>query len=179
MSETRQPSVLALAGRRGFPPQNESRVRDAITNVLSSEAVELLVSAAARGADILAIEAAHALQISNRIILPFEKENFRRTSVADGGANWELRFDSVIREAEEGGRLIVIAADPSTSPYRAANHEIVREARRRAVQQRARFLAIAVWEGKSRGKDDYTAEFLDIARNEGATILPFINTLDP
>jgi len=189
VSETRQHSVLALAGRRTdaarFPPQNESRVREALMDVFSREAVQLLVSSAARGADILAIEVAHALGIPNLIILPFEKEKFRRTSVTDGTqaeqgvANWGRRFDSVMREAEERGQVIVIAADPSMSPYRAATHEIVREAKKRAAEQHARFLAIAVWDGESRGKDDHTAGFLDLARNEGATILPFINTLGP
>ena len=163
-----QSSVLALAGRR--TSQDESRVRDALRDVLSREAVQLLVSSAARGADILAIEAARALGIPNLIILPFEKEKFRETSVVDGTPEWGLRFDSVVREAE----LVVIAADPSMSPYRAASHEIVREAKRRAAEQHARFLAIAVWDGQSRGKDDHTAGFLDMARNEGATILPFI-----
>jgi hypothetical protein len=183
--------VLALAGRRTdaargrFPPQNESRVRHALRDVLSREAVQLLVSSAARGADILAIEAAHALGIRNLIVLPFDKEKFRGTSVTDGPqteqdtTNWGRRFDSVMREAEERGLLIISAADPSMSPYRAATYEIVGEAKERAAEQDARFLAIAVWDGVSRGKDDHTAGFLDIARNEGATILPFINTLDP
>jgi len=176
-----QNSVLALAGRR----TDAEGVHDALMDVLSREAVQLLVSSAARGADILAIEAAHALGIPNLIILPFEKEKFRRTSVTDGTqaeqgvANWGRRFDSVVRQAEERGRLITIAADPSMSPYRAATHAIVREAKKRAAEQHARLLAIAVWDGESRGKDDHTAGFLDIARNEGATILPFINTLDP
>ena len=54
-----------------------------------------------------------------------------------------------------------------------------RISRSEIAEQHARFLAIAVWDGESRGKDDHTAGFLDLARNEGATILPFINTLGP
>src|SRR2546423_14682060 len=124
-----QNSVLALAGRR--TRQNEPRVQGAVRDVLSREAVQLLVSSAARGADILAIEAARAVGIPNVIVLPFEKEKFRETSVTDATQDWGRRFDVVMREAEERGQLIVIAADPSTSSYRAATHEIVREAKER------------------------------------------------
>jgi hypothetical protein len=147
--------------------------------MLLRESVQLLVSSAARGADLVAIEAAHAMGISNLIVLPFDKERFRRTSVTDGdGAEiWGTRFDALIRDAEDRRHLIVAAPQSSISPYRAASLEIVREARKQAAERRARFLAIAVWDGQSRGTEDHTAAFLDLARKDEATILPFINTL--
>jgi hypothetical protein len=187
VSDKAEKSVLALAGRRTdprrFPSENESGVRDALKDVLLRESVRFLVSSAARGADILAIEAAHALGIPNRIILPFEKAKFREKSVADGtdadGAKWGQRYDAVAREADERRQLIIIASVPSMSPYRAVTHEIVQQAKKLAAEQDARFLALAVWDGKSRGDDDHTAGFLEIAEKAEATILPLINTLNP
>jgi hypothetical protein len=88
-------SVIAVAGRRidaanaqvaRFPFENVSAVRSALLRTFGNAGARLIVASAACGSDLLALDAASAMGIDTRIVLPFAPEVFRETSVVDRGA---------------------------------------------------------------------------------------------
>jgi hypothetical protein len=169
-------AVAALAGRRvdpvqarrcQFPLQNISRVRRLIERELLSRDVQLLVCSAACGTDLLALDCAFDLRISARIVLPYDPARFRETSVVDRPGEWGALFDRAIENARRMEQLIVLQLPEAEHPFIAVNHRIINDALTAAHGRNV--LAIAVWEGKSRGAEDATADFVDRARAAGCT----------
>jgi hypothetical protein len=169
-------AVAALAGRRvdpvqgtrcQFPLQNISRVRGLIERELLSHDVQLLVCSAACGADLLALDCAFDLRVSARIILPYDPARFRGSSVVDRPGEWGNLFDRAIENATRIGQLVVLQLRDAEHPFIAVNHRIIHDAVTAAGG--GTVLAIAVWEGKSRGAEDVTADFVDKARAAGCT----------
>src|SRR5581483_516289 len=81
--------IIALAGRRidardsasrRFPPENITMVRERLGMLFKAQQAEVLISSAACGADLLALEEAGAQGMRRRIVLPFSAERFRTTS---------------------------------------------------------------------------------------------------
>ena len=167
------PLVAALAGRRidapdadarRFPLEQASAVRSALSYALLKRQVCKLICSAACGADLLALEAARALGIHRRIILPFAADAFRLTSVVDRPGDWGPRYDQLLAESQETGDLLVLNGQPGDEyAYSQANRAIVDE----ALSSAHRNLAIIVWEGKSRGEGDATEEFRRLAAGAG------------
>ncbi|WP_322750049.1 MULTISPECIES: hypothetical protein [unclassified Frankia] len=56
----------------------------------------LLVGAAASGADLVVLAAARAEGLGVRVVLPFDVDTFRRTSVENRGPLWCARYDGLI-----------------------------------------------------------------------------------
>jgi hypothetical protein len=176
----RQPSVIALAGRRvdapharqvRFPPQNAPMVAGRIRKCFQ-KGVHVLVCSAACGSDLLALEIASELGIRRRVVLPFARPLFRKTSVADRPGDWDERFDRALDEVERQGDLVILGYEQSdAAAYARTNAAIVDEALRIARQDGKLAQALVVWDGKSRGSSDLTAQFLDEARGKGMPIL--------
>jgi hypothetical protein len=179
-------SVIALAGRRidpdsastpRFPFDQIDRVRAEIADRLSRLRVIALVCSAACGADLIALEAAQAMGLRTRIILPFSTSSFRRTSVVDRPhpEYWGAIFNRVTQAARDHGDLIVLDhAENDDAAYSAVNAAIVEEARRLGgikpsarADASASLIAVVVWEGASRGPDDNTKQFAELAFNAG------------
>ena len=163
-------TVTALAGRRidaaassepRFPPQNETAVAERIRNMLVGTASKGVVSSAACGADILALESASQLGLKRRVVLPFSRGRFRESSVADRGEAWGARFDSILSElrAEDIVELNFQGADDDA--YAAANVRILDEAAKMAENQPV--IAAIVWNGLVRGSSDLTDAFRQLA----------------
>ena len=172
---TRAKRVAALAGRRidapdadtaRFPLHRRAAVMHDIADVLLRDGVHLLISSAACGADLAAIEAAIALGIHCGIVLPFARERFRATSVVDRPGEWGEVFDRALAYADAHGfvRELPPAGDDDNA-YARVNESIIDEAQRAAAPQRP--FAIIVWDGRSRGSGDLTAHFQDRARRAG------------
>lgn len=174
-------SVIGLAGRRvdredastsRFPPGNVGLVGERLAELLRSESAVALVCSAACGADIIALEEAERQGLRLRIILPFERLRFRRTSVIDRGGDWGPRFDRLTDLASRSGDLLVLGGAQKNDDllYVQANSRIRQEA---AVLARSlsgaphRILAVAVWEGQPRPGNDLTLNFLQAAESEG------------
>ena len=94
-------TVLAVSGRRideegakeqRFPPGNEALVAARLRDMMVFATARAVVCSAACGADILALEIAAQLGLARRVVLPFGREQFRSTSVADRGEDWVLCF---------------------------------------------------------------------------------------
>ena len=92
-----------------FPAALESAVRTALCTHLEHLHEPVVYTSAACGADLIFIEAARAIGAEVNIVLPFDRLDFVRTSVAVGGKGWVERFDAallgatrVIYATEEG-----------------------------------------------------------------------------
>lgn len=173
--------IVTLAGRRidpqnapvaRFPLEKSTGVRDDIEQFLKDNQATALVSSAACGADLLALEAAGQLGIRRRIILSFEPDRFRNASVTDRPGDWGPLYDRIITEVEAAGDLVLLneeKADEAT--FLRTNGVILDEAQKLAHEvaleaktETGDLLAVLVWEGRSRGSGDVTAAFRDEAR---------------
>jgi hypothetical protein len=178
-------SVIALAGRRvdapdaqqvRFPPRNVLMVEDRIRKCFL-KAVGTLVCSAACGSDLLALGVASELGIRRRIVLPFDRARFRETSVVDRPGDWGKLYDRALDEVERPQDLIILGydqADPAA--YARTNAAIVDEALRIAQKDEKLAQALVVWDGKSRGSEDLTAQFLEDARGKGMPILEVLTS---
>lgn len=165
-------TVAVLGGRRidapdasepRLPQAAEGPVRDAIRGLLAREDVDLLVTSAACGADLLGLQAAEELGVRVRIVLPFDVERFRQQSVTDRGGRWGSIYDDLVGRAAARGDLIVREHPEGVDAFAANNREVLREADAAGA---GRGIAILVWDGEASGPEDATA---DLARRaEGA-----------
>ena len=172
--------VVAMAGRRVDPPNAKQTrfpatmlgtVRDRIRKLLSAEKATVLVSSAACGADLLALEAAGELRLQRHVVLPFPRHAFRKASVVDRGGDWGERYDRAIDEVERQGKLLVLHySEDDPAAYAATNIAIMDEAEKVAREINEQVSAIGVWDGKSRGQDDYTEQFQKHARERGMSV---------
>ncbi|HEX3471284.1 MAG TPA: hypothetical protein VHT28_08875, partial [Silvibacterium sp.] len=122
-----------------------------------------VVSSAACGADILALESAAELGLSRRVVLPFPRDRFRSTSVADRGEDWGLRFDAILDELDKSDIVELDLAGSDDDAYAAANVRILDEAMQLAAAADRCALAAVVWNGLSRGASDLTDAFRRLA----------------
>lgn len=200
-------SVVALAGRRidapggdppRFPLDMAERVRDRVRDVLLGEAAITLVSSAACGADLLALDAAAQLGLRRRIVLPLPVARFRKVSVVDRPGDWGPLFDRCIDDARTAADLVVLDCQDATmdAAFSTANERILQEAAALAVAPGAtstaapgapitaaqdtppgvppmavRVVAVLVWDGEPRGADDHTAAFGRLARERGLAVI--------
>jgi hypothetical protein len=172
--------VIALAGRRvdeagthvaRFPLANVPLVRQRLAALLVAEGAAALVSSAACGADLVALQEAERLGLSRRIVLPFAPEHFRETSVTDRPGGWGRIFDRLIAAARLTGDLVVVGSDDDDAAYAAANEAIIAEAHslnnERRPEAERRLLAVIVWEGAARSGNDATEGFRSLAAQRG------------
>jgi hypothetical protein len=181
--------IIALAGRRidahdaivsRFPLENSAAVRESIRRLLVERKATVLVCAAACGADLLALDTAGELGIQRRIILPFEKQRFRATSVTDRPGEWGTLFDLIIGEVEASRNLVILNDESEDDTiFAITNRVILNEAQSLARQHphhegeppENAILAVIVWEGQPRGEGDLTADFANEARVRGIPVI--------
>lgn len=82
-----------------FPAALESGVRNALRAHLELLHQPVVYTSAACGADLIFIEAALDIGAEVNIVLPFDRLDFVRTSVAVGGKGWVERFDAALLRA--------------------------------------------------------------------------------
>jgi hypothetical protein len=188
MSTAQIGAVVALAGRRidavdastpSFPLTYRNMVAGAIHARLLEVNAATLVSSAACGADLLALDAAGVLDIRRRIVLPFDKNRFRAASVADRPGKWGELFDRVCAEAEAAGDLVVLGIDGSDADvYETTNTAILEQGEALATAGGLHRVAVVVWEGARHQGDDFTGQFLEEAIARGWRVLE-VNTVPP
>jgi len=85
--------IIALAGEPGrFPAYQEASVAGELAAHFSARPISRAVGSLAAGADILAAEAALAAGAALDVVMPFDKDEFVRISVAPSGPAWVDRF---------------------------------------------------------------------------------------
>jgi hypothetical protein len=178
--------IFALAGRRidlphaqpvRFPSRNVALVRGRLDALFARYPGGTLICSAACGADLLALEAAGERGWRRRVVLPFPREKFRETSVADRPGEWSALYDRVLDEVESVGDLIVEFAPQGQDAYAFANDRILEEAGRLAATSGERPTAIVVWDGRDRGPGDLTSGFAAAAAQRASTVL-HLSTLE-
>jgi hypothetical protein len=151
------------------------RVKQEVRRLLQDKQASGLVSSAACGADLIALSEAGSLGLRGRVVLPFERERFRETSVVDRPGDWGALYDQVIDEVEAKGDLVVLGKTEDEDPYGATNKEILKEAVALAAQTRETVGALLIWEGASRGKEDFTESFGTEARKLGLDVFEILS----
>src|SRR3954466_8572785 len=125
-------SIVTLTGRRIDAPGSDTnrfpkaavpavrvRIRDEFTHLGATA----LVSSAACGADLIALEVAGELGLRRRIVLPFAEARFRETSVVDRGAEWGPVFDRILTEVKATNDVVTLrdGFGDDSAAYLAAN----------------------------------------------------------
>ena len=100
--------VLAFAGHLidapdrptpRFPAALVPAVAAAINERLARMHLPVVYTSAACGADLIFVEAALDMGAEVNVVLPFDREDFVRISVAPGGDTWTNRFDQALSRA--------------------------------------------------------------------------------
>jgi len=169
--------VIAVAGRRidpegattvRFPPAAADRVREDLRALFVARRAAIVVSSAACGTDILALEAAGALGLRCCVVLPSAPARFRETSVVDRPGDWGARYDGIVAAVAAAGALLVrVPADTGDAAYTATNLAILDLASDLAAAAGLARLAAIAWNGATRGPGDITQHFADAARGRG------------
>lgn len=180
--------IIASAGRRidppnakkrRFPAEREAEVAAKVREVLESLKPDLTISSAACGADILLLEVAQNLGIESRVILPFDKREFRRRSVADCGSDWGSRFDSLIADGSPIDKSLVVLSPnlPSSDAEADIAYTSVTDAIIQAASESAGCdnpciaMGLLVWDGIVKDERDQTALFRNHAAKRGWKIV--------
>jgi len=171
--------ILAVAGRRvdpvdakqaRFPLINVDTVRMRVRALLREKGATALVASAACGADLIALSEAAGLGIRPRVILPFERQRFRNTSVTDRPGHWGPLYDQILDDVEPMGDLVVLQNGSGDDAYSAANSVILDEAVDLGKSTDQPVAALLIWDGTSRGGHDLTEEFGVKARKRGLLV---------
>jgi hypothetical protein len=182
----RRESTIVLAGRRIDAPNTEAprfalsriaAVAIALHTLFRRRRATVLVSAAACGADLVALVAARSLGMRRRIVLPFSPAKFREESVIDRPGDWGELYDELIAEAKATGDLVVLNNRPKLADaFTATNERLIEEAfemsgeTANARVRKSRLIATIVWEGRPRGEGDYTQGFAELAKTRGLSV---------
>jgi class 3 adenylate cyclase len=169
------PSLIVFAGHMidrpsratpRFPPHLERRVAEEIRSKLDRLKPALGFSSATSGSDILFLEAMLDRDAEITVVLPFEKEQFRATSVDFiPGSNWRARFDAVLSRAT---RIIVASPQKleiSGASYEFSNNFTLGVAIMRARQLDGQLIPLAVWDGSATGRFGGTATIIEMWRS--------------
>lgn len=140
------------AGRSArFPAANESAVAEAISRKLKRLGPEASYSSAACGSDILLLEAMRDLGRTARVVLPFDRTEFRSKSVTPGGGHWGERYDNVLNWIGEA-RIHEVSKTPlefASSSYDFANMVLQGMAAVNADELDTELVGVAVWDGQA------------------------------
>ena len=175
--------IVALAGRRidatdtetpRFPSALADSVRTELTTCLNSVNAKHLVGSGACGADLLAMLSAEELRITKTMILPFNAQIFRSTSVTDRPGNWGLIYDKIVEQLRDSGQLIELNLDENDpEAYIKTNFYMLDHAQKIAEQNNnssTNLMAMIVWEGKPKNTDDTTYHFMQEAQRRNFAI---------
>ncbi len=178
--------IFALAGRRidqvsaktrTFPLANVEMVRSRIREALQTYRTPALVSSSACGADLCSLLEAGEMGIRRRVVIPFDREKFRETSVIDRPGDWGAAYDQVLDEVAAKGDLVVLGMHPEDIEcYLRTNEAILDEATALSKHLGEQVTAVLLWNQSPRGEDDATARFGESAKKRNMPVLE-ISTL--
>ena len=161
--------MLDTAGRKTprFPETAAAEVQRHIAALLDKLDARIGYASAACGADVLFLESLQARGGESNVVLPFEREEFFRTSVEPAGESWVQRARKVlehsfaVEQATRGG----YGGDDVLFSY--ANQVILGKAILRSRFLETEPLLVAVWDGKKATLSGGTAECVQTWRESG------------
>ena len=170
---------------RRFPLRNLGMVRERLRVALDQCSPTVMISSAAAGADLLALEEARRRGIRRRVFLPFSPERFRQTSVSDVPGDWGPMFDEICAHLQGSQDLVVMAENRGRKPNDSAYLTTIltmlddavslsghsRESEQQPHSTTHDIIALAIWDGVSRGANDMTAHFISEAHARGIQVI--------
>jgi adenylate cyclase len=164
------PTVVHYAGHRiapegaegRFMAGDEDRVAGELKNIFTENKVGIGFGSLAAGADILAAEALIEMGAELHVVLPFDRDEFIRASVAPAGEDWVNRFDVCLASASQvttatSGEYL---DDPTMFDF--CSRIAMGDALVRADVLQTRAFQVAVWDGGGHGGPAGTE--VDVAR---------------
>jgi hypothetical protein len=147
------PRVIHYCGHRvgalgAFPREREQDVAAAVAEELERRQPAYAYGSLANGADIICAEALLERGVELHIVLPFARDEFVETSVADAGASWIERFEQCLAAATEVRYATDDAFLGDDVLYRYASELAMGLALLRARFLDADVQQIAVWDGE-------------------------------
>ncbi len=176
--------VAVLAGRRvdaadapvaRFPMQNVKKVKEKLKQFFIANSIDYLICSGACGADLIALNVAGQLSIARKMVLPFDAETFRSSSVTDRPGNWGELFDIVHNELHKESNVIILNyAEDDKDVYEKTNFDILNTAdsifeKLKETGDRKK-VALIVWEGSPKDANDTTDHFRKEAKKRSYTI---------
>jgi len=131
-----------------FPERLVQEIASRLRRYVAENGLEIGFSSAARGGDLLFLDALQSRGAETQIILPLEPEAFLAASVAGGAAEWESRYRQCLSHA----RRVRVAnyrsssADGATLEY--ANRFLAGLAQLRARELETPLNALVLWNGE-------------------------------
>ena len=133
-----------------FPASLEANVIALIDEAIAAHAVEIGISGAACGGDILFLEALQRAGKETHIVLPHPPDEFRKVSVTDiAGEHWGARFDNVLARAN--AVTVLAPARGEDLAYQFQGAIMAGTALLRAHGVGGQSLGIALWDGQVGG----------------------------
>lgn len=169
--------VVVLAGRRPdpkdspyrrFPMENAIAVRERIRSVLVHLQPRVYVSSGACGADLLGQDIARTLSVDSYVVLPYEEDRFRKTSVLDRPGHWGELYDRIIHDTKKDGKFISLDIE-GEEPFLKASKEMLRISRDLSHTDE-RTNGIIAWEGRGKTENDITQSLRDDIIREGGSV---------
>jgi class 3 adenylate cyclase/tetratricopeptide (TPR) repeat protein len=131
-----------------FPPELEPAVYATIRDWLAANNGLIGFSSAARGADILFLEAIQALGGETHVVLPYHQDDFVKDSVEiDGAEHWRERFERQLSSS----RVVYASSSRLLDgglAFDYANHIVHGLGMVRARELETNLVALAVWDGQ-------------------------------
>ena len=161
---------------RRFPASQVPVMRERLGRLLESLRPEVVVSAAAAGADLLLLQEALRLGFAVHVVLPSRREMFRERSVVDRGDVWIESYDRVLDVvARRPDSCALVEHDLPAIPegYREGNQVVLDHAR--DLTGGGALLAVAVRPRDRGTPTSVTDDFVERARSQGVTCID----LDP
>ena len=169
--------IVALAGRRidaedadpvRFPSNHIEKVKRKLSSFFIASKPDYLVCSGACGADLIALDVAGKLNIKRKMVLPFDANIFRSTSVTDRKGNWGNLFDSIYTDLNEGLNVIILNfTKDDKDAYEKTNVAILKTADALFEKSKPeqnfdaseKKVAVIIWEGKPKDSNDTTDHF--------------------
>ena len=148
LSSIRPTPVVHFCGHMlaaGWPLEHE--IADAIRAILDESGAMIAYGPLACGADILVAEAILARGGELHAVLPFDEEDFVKTSVAVGGPEWNERYASVRAAASSVTFATQMRFVNDNEQFAYCSKLVMGLARLRAKVMLADIFQLAVWDG--------------------------------
>ena len=173
--------IVVLAGRRidaedadpvRFPSDHIEKVKDKLSSFFIANKPDYLVCSGACGADLIALEVAGKLNIKRKMVLPFDANTFRSTSVTDRKGDWGSLFDTICTDLNEGSNVIILDfTKDDKDAYEKTNVAILKTAdalfekvkEKKTDPALVKKVAVIIWEGKPKDSNDTTDHFRQLA----------------
>jgi DNA-binding SARP family transcriptional activator len=166
----RNPSVVHYTGHRVAAPgsvgrfvaEEEDRVARELKETFAEVNVGVGFGSLAAGADILAAEALLDIGAELQVVLPFDRDEFVRASVAPAGSDWLKRFERCLASAADV--ITVSSAEYLDDPilFDFCAQVAMGDALVRADALNTDAVQVAVWDGKGHG--GHAGTEVDVAR---------------